>query len=365
MNIQQKNRPASIGDRDERLKKIASYNRNVLEAMTVSELRELSAFIISNARKFKKPELIDAMMTASESFRQQLSIDAIKAVEFMGEIDFGKLFVKGCFSKGLTAKETGEAIWKKIDSMKYADSTVCKTQLKKLRNILAIVFTENPDSKDWCDEVYKIVKGLAVPFSERVNKDSREKVEHYGEIETLRTLDGAKILKWATEIIDWTYDQENLVRGWQKVSLALALTSGRRMDEIHGFTQYEALDDKTLKNKGLSKKRDDDFILESPCLVDAYKWVLVRNKLPESRLNLPNSIVNGVISSSMSATLKPTVYPLLDIEQYKDSRDFYIAYLIATVYDRRIHGSELNYAKALVGHESKKVTLSYQKLVVV
>lgn len=364
MAIQQKNKPENLEDREARIKRVATYNRIALEAMTMNELRELGAFLIPNARKLKKPEFINALLEISETFRQDKLRETIAALEVMGEKDISPEFISNCFVNGIPANQVSKVFADLCIADKHTDSTIAKTDSKRLRLMLDKVRNTQQDSSNWCDEVYQQYRTIIAPVDNRTNKEYSKTVENYGTDETTITLDGKKILNWATDIIDWAYQQEKLDKGWQKVSLALAFTSGRRMDEIHGTTEYKVVDSNTVRSIGLAKKESDDFALESPCLVDANKWVTVINNLPKNRRKQENSTVNGTIRKAIEDSIKLRVYPELGIKTYKDSRDFYISYLITRDFPTSGYRSQLAFVKTIIGHEAKKQSLSYEKFIV-
>jgi hypothetical protein len=324
----------------------------------------LGAFLIPKGRNLKKAEYIDALLEISESFRQDKLRETIASLEVMGDKDISPEFVNNCFLKGIPAKQVSKVFSDLCISDKHTDATIAKTDSKRLRLMLEKVRVTHQDSSSWCDEVYQQYREIIAPIDNKTNKEYSKTVENYGTPETTTTLDGKKILNWAKEIIEWAYTQPNLDKGWQKVSLALALTSGRRMAEIHGTTQYEAVDSNTLRSIGLAKKQEDDFALNSVCLVDAEKWLAVINKLPEARRNQENSRVNALVRKLIEESLKPKIYKDLGIESYKDSRDFYISYLVTRDFPTSGFRSQLAFVKTIIGHEAKKQSLSYEKFIV-
>jgi hypothetical protein len=364
MNIQQKNKPVNLEDRDARLQKVAGYTKIALEAMTMSELRELGAYLIPNARKLKKPEFIEALLEISASYREDRLKESLLTLELMERFDFDTNFIQSCFIKGITPQQCSDIIGKKFDSGNYAPSTIAKTKMKQLRELLSVVKAQNVESLEWCDSVYDAMREYAAKYHTEVNKNYSQTVENYGTSETIRHIESKPLINWSKEVIDWACEQKDLYKGWHKVSFALAVTSGRRMDEIHGDCEFEVVDTHTLKSIGLSKKRTEDAELIAPCLVDASKWVKALYLLPEERRHQPNSVVNGIIRRAIKDSIGGQIENL-GLETYKDSRDFYVAYLIATQFDKLEDGTHLAFAKKLLGHESKKQTLSYEKMVIV
>jgi len=363
MSISQ--RPNSLEDRDARLQKIAGYSRLALEGMSVNELRELGAFLLPKARKLKKNEFIDALLDISESFRARRLEELILTMKLMEDFDIKEDFLSKSLMGGLSPEQCSEIIKNEFESRGYKPSTIAKTKMKQLRNLLESVTLKNEGSKEWCDEVYQHVSKYASSYHHEVNQDYAAKVEGYGTEETVKIIDGQKIISWASEVIDWAVQQNDIERGWHKVSFALALTSGRRMDEIHGHAKFEVIDSENIRTIGLAKKSVDDFELKSPVLVDAYKWVKALNMLPEKRRNQINAVVNGVIRKAIAESFGGCIFSNLGLEKYKDARDFYASYLLTHKYKREIHGSEISFVKKILGHEGKRQSLSYQKFVVV
>jgi len=366
--IQQKNKPQNLAEREERLKYLATFNKMALEAFTVAELRELGAFLVPNYRKLRKPEMIDALIEVSEHYRAEALKENLAAIELMGDIELSPEFIIECKNKLLSSEQVSKIIIKSIESKGYADSTIAKTaprQVKKVLDTVVLKFSDETTSK-WSDEIFDFIREHVKDYHRKVNKETAKKVENIGDVDSdgVIYIDGKKVINWAIEKIDWAYNQENLEKGWHSVSLALALTSGRRQDEIHGDCDYQAIDEKTLEAKGLSKKKDEDYVHNSPCLVNAYKWVDVINKLPENLRHQPNSVVNQNIRKKIEKSIKDKELKALGFTKYKDSRDFYVSYLISTEYRKQTHGSEINFAKKLLGHESKKQTLHYEKICV-
>ena len=244
-------------------------------------------------------------------------------------------------------------------------TTLVKSKPKQVSNCLDLLISNFPDSLEWTKLLYNDLRVLLQPDYKFVNKEYGQKVEGYGTPETMLEINGSVVVNWCEQTLTNYINNPNPDKDWQGVSLALALTSGRRMDELHGTCRFFTVSDNNLKSVGLSKKEDKNSVLISPCLVDNKLWLDAYNRLPEKRKGLDNMKVNQNISKLLSDSLKTTTYPELGIRVYKDSRDFFVAYLIKKVWDVDKHGSQLNYAKNLLGHDSKKITLSYEKIKVI
>lgn len=210
--------------------------------------------------------------------------------------------------------------------------------------------------------------------------------ENYGtKINTIETiedkvkLDGQLILDWAINKIKTVLElsQSKLQRGWYELSLALAITSGRRMEEIHGETvhiskgikRYYTLEGKEIYISQLAKSPENTEFKFSPIGVTSEEWFNAFNKLPDTALSLTEDKVNKTISSNISKSLKGKgkIYETLGIKSYKDSRDFYIAYRVATEYKKgnTQYNNESDFVQSIIGHDNKGSGHSYQKFVIV
>lgn len=363
---QTKNKPADLNDRENHIKRLVQFNRLSLEAMTVTELKELSAFLIPNKKRLRKSELIDAILEISEPYRLERAAATFATLTVAGEVGLKpELFLKS-FGEGLTPQQVSEFVKGHFLSGDYTASSICKTKMKELRTVLENVRMNLPETTPWCNDLYKIVAEFVAPYHQAVNEQYKEKVEEFGTTETIESvikLDATKLVEWAKKVLEWADTKEDLIKGWHKVSLALAITSGRRMDEIHGTCQFEVVDEKTLRSIGLSKKDSIDTPLESPCLVDANLWKRCIDKMPSERRNRDNGFINSVIRKTIERAVGDIMEFELGLDTYKTSRDFYAAYVGAVIYDRTVNNASLiGFVKRCLGHSSKKSSLSYEKV---
>ncbi len=359
--IQQVNKPGNIDEREARIKRIATFSRTALEGSTVAELRELGSYLIPNFRKMKKDEIIQALWDIGENHRNEMVRQRVVELKLMRDLGVEEKFFEQAYISKITPEQAAMLITDKWKSDGLADSTMAKTNPVKVRLQLEKMANENLESKTWCDETIAFIKKLSKDLHRAVNKQYDVTMNEYGDEEHLIKVEGKKILDWAEDVIDWASNQDNLERNWHKVSFALALTSGRRMDEIHGHTQYDVLDEKTLIAVGLSKKPTTDYTLESLCLVNAYKWLNALNKLPEKRRNQDNGVVHNTIRKLIWDVVEPTAKGL-GFRSYKDTRDFYATYIGDVVYDSDMPVTLMVFVRNMIGHESKKETLCYGKM---
>jgi hypothetical protein len=347
----------------ERKESLAKETAFSLQQLTKYELQIMAKNLITIRGK-NKQQLIDELLAISEGYRAEMLARAATTLALLQDSEFDSRFFTRCFDAEKSPTEVAEIVVKAWQGEGLATSTIAKSKPKQLKASLEILKAENVQSIEWANQLFDEVRGLVRVSSEETNTVYARKVEDYGTPETMLEIEGDRVIDWAERTLQ-IYVNNAPEKGWHMASLALALTSGRRMDELHGTCKFSLADNNCLKSEGLSKKPDENSALISPCLIDNNLWITAYNHLPESRKGLDNNKVNQTISSSISATLKNRVYPILGINQYKDSRDFYVAYLLKNTWDSAKHGSQLNYAKKLLGHDSKKVTLSYEKIRIV
>ncbi len=347
-------------EREQRIKELLVYSNIELESKTKAFYHENLRGLITGYTKMKKSELIDAVKDIVSSYKESIQQRAADYLDAFGDSDFSYDLVVSFYSSDVPPKEAAEIIYQRIQANKPTDTTLAKSKPKQLRLVLDKIRATAESSSEWCDAVYESFQELILPVLVRVNKDYKQTNETRTADDFMR-VDGDAVLKWAKDTIEWAANQDNLERGWHKVSFALALTSGRRQGEIHGTTAYEVVDSSHIKATGLLKKSSDDFELVFHCLTDAKQWLQALNKLPEKRRNQPNSRVNSTIRPAISESLGSKIEEL-GFKSYKNSRDFYINYHIDRFYDRMTHATEASYVKNLVGHSTQKIAVSYIKM---
>lgn len=346
--------------------------------LTANELKFHAKGLITGYTNLKKQDLIDKLKIEIKVYMDDVNAKASDFVKEFGEgeDDVNATFIKNALGSNQSLEMIASVIvnkWQntqgKIEGQTISKATLVKSKPKQLRAILETIYSEENSviTVDSCNQLYDEVRKQLQTISAEVNKEYGQKVEENDSIDNQLNLEGQKIIDWCNETLKDFINGDKKVT-WHKVSLALALTSGRRMDEIHGdISSYEiGFPETYLRSIGLSKKPEDDMaVLNAPCLVDVDLWLEAFAKLPEDRKGLTNAKVNGVISSAISDTLKRGTYTYLGLTKYKDARDFYIAYLIDTFYQKSLHGSEIRFIKQFLGHDSKKVSLSYQKVQII
>jgi hypothetical protein len=386
-------------EKESALSQLAKYSQTTLESFTVPELRVISKAIIANNAKYKKADLIAKILEATETYKAAITKEIKKQIgDSLVAEDFTTL-IKNYFKNGKDPIELSNYLksqllvkadndgnypvnlpekYKSKNREGFAISTLGKTKVSELRNAVSFVKSELPNSEDFCNTFYNDVYNNHLKTLEKmVNTKYFEGINSIKTVDDKIKLDGQKILSWASEIIQTVADKgEVLNRGWYPLSLALALTSGRRMDEIHGETihtdkgvnrYYELQGDKVFISQ-LAKNPENTSFVFSP-LVDAETWLKAHQCLPENAIGLTEDKVNKIISSniSKSPTMKK-VYEDLGLKSFKDSRDFYIVYRLATEYKAGLskqYDRESDFVQSVIGHNSKASGHSYESFVIV
>ena len=355
-----KTKSLTIAERDTKIAELAKYSQIALEGMTVDQLRGLLRGVVLGFSSMNKSTLIENAIAVTNSYKQQSLVKIANALEAMGESDLSYAPIQACYLGDLNAKEAAKLIYDRIMVQKHTDTTVAKTKPKQLRKILAKLKLIEPQSQQWAEDLYQHFLNLIKPIADKVN-DNYTQTNESRTVENFKRVDGDAIAQWAADVLEYAASDENSDSSWHKVSLALAITSGRRQSEIHGTTQYELVDSKTIRAIGLAKKKTEDYELEFQPISDAETWLKALKNLPENRRNQDKSKINGTIRKAISDTIGSKINEL-GFSSYKDSRDFYINYHLDRNYNRQKHGAESTYVMRLVGHDNSKSALSYTKM---
>lgn len=368
-------------DIENRLIKISGYSKDVIFAMTVSQLRELGAFLIKDARKKKHDELAQSIYDAGQAFIQRRKLEISSKTVVSAEFNELESILFNAFIKHKDVNTLVEDLaydWKNIKN--YADSTIASTKPKELRLAIEKIKYEIKESSEFFDEFYQTFYKIVIkPIKDEINQSYGQKINTIETIEDKIKLDGEIILNWAINKIKTVLQLPNskIQLGWYDLSLALAITSGRRMEEIHGETihiskgikRYYSLDGKEVFISQLAKSPENTNFKFTPIGVSSEDWFNAFNKLPDNALSLTEDKVNKIISTNISKSLKGKgkTYDLLGISCYKDSRDFYIAYRVANEYKKGItkYNNESDFVQSIIGHDNKGSGHSYQKFVIV
>ena len=374
--IQQKNKPKSIKDRKRRLSELSKYNRDALSAMTVNELRELGAWLVPNARRLKKAEFIEVLIKISEKFNEEKQDEINEKLAHFATSEVSENLLIEQFAGGKLPHQTATLIdylWRNPHSQykkRPKESTLSKTKPKQLRGLIQAIIMDNPNMIEWCDELYVEVKKLIQHEQKQVNRHyKKETRENYGNDETTRIVSCTLVLEWAETTIKNMVSRQELRRGeWYLLSFALSLTSGRRMAELHGISEfpdnplfYELRKDKIFISQLAKSIEGKSLVFKT--LIDSELWMNGYKLLPIETKNQPNeSVVNKKFSRNIAKSPKFRQALLeLNLTQYKDARDFYISYMKQVECQDTDYGSSVAFARDAIGHTNKETSLSYDK----
>jgi len=351
----------SLEEKNLKIQRLATYDVLTLETMRVDQLRELLRGLVRGISKMKKSVLIERSLEVTENYRTQTKLDlATKQAEIDQHVDIDYPILLGIYKTGTVPEKAAELIYARVSAKKYKDSTIKSNISKNIRDAMDLVKFDYPKSLKWCESTYSEYLKLIKDITTKVNKEYKDRIDNRT-AEDCKSIDGDMTLTWATELIEWAAQQDNLKRGWHKVSFALAMTSGRRQSEIHGTTTYKLVDSAHIEATGLAKKQDPNNTLIFKPLVPAELWIKAFSNLPEERKNQSGAKINGTIRKAIWDSIGSKMLAF-GFTKYHDSRDFYINYHIDRFYDRTIHVTEVQYVAGLVGHESNKTAPSYLKM---
>ena len=243
---------------------------------------------------------------------------------------------------------------------KYQPSSIKNRKTRICKMLRANVESETLFKKKISDTVEVFVRRYHKMLSdvvEEVNIDTRTKVIDKGRNKTL--VDGNGCLEFA---------RNSLTRldRWMDVSIALIITTGRRMSEIHNSeTVFTKIDDYTLSFDGqlMTKDRGDLGAFNIPCLLPADMILnginYLREQDPERLYKGTENmtvaeIVNAKVSVSLSRAVKANMIGF-GINVYKDCRVVYAEICWETLADQAVI-DKAHYFSQILGHSEKDVT---------
>lgn len=367
--------------RQELIGSLVLENSETLNSRTKADIYTRYGSLLRGSSKDSKSLLIRRLMdyvadykifalNQAKSFMQSLDIaefDKYKTLEF-------------ALHNRLSAQDTAEVYFKKLKE-RYAvgelsASTMGKTERQEVRRLANQLALSHPNEKVWTDKVHTIVGEFLSEFDADYNKQYKKDLSDRGSATRKISLDLEKIMSWIEIKTNFYLAKENLKRGWHEVSFLLALTSGRRMVELHGDQcRFEYVGEYLVKAVGLAKKPVDDYTHVFYTLVPAKDWLLLHHKLPEERVNLGKENGKCLVNRKVARDLQPKVKKVateLDFKvtddkgkikygSHKSARKFYARYCMDFLnWD---NADQLSVAKDFLAHEKIEQTLSYRDVV--
>ncbi|MDJ0719072.1 MAG: protelomerase family protein [Prochloraceae cyanobacterium] len=246
-----------------------------------------------------------------------------------------------------------------ISNKEYTIKTICKSVLPKIKKYLC--GSSDYHKKAWGMEVSDLLNQQYKKVTDQINLEYDTIVNPQKQL-FFESVDSSYIASWAIETLENENDKK-----WHRISLALAIVSGRRMLEIHGLARsYDCGNGvitpvvngreieksyhfpQTLFFLGQAKTlTKNDLKFQIPVLCNAELFLERQSDLPPERLNLDPLAVNKTVSSAISSATKK-LRKQLGIKSYKDSRDIYTN-VTMSYFDRSYDLSEKE-REILLGH---------------
>lgn len=395
---------SSALEKQARLREIAeTYADTTIRAMKKTELVVLCDRLIPNLARTRKDELAEKLIEMLAEFRKQLEIEAkerelaerekeLEAVE-VASIAERRIAARSEYQMEWDSREpdTAQRIFKKlveavtdlkeISQMQEAMNDVLASHLVAEAQMYTPSTRKSRKSRicGFLDDLAESYQGLsaeaikqAVGYFKRryhnalssevkaVNSQYKSSVAQ--RLKEQIEVDGKGLLEWAKQ-------QLTVLESWQNVSIALILTTGRRMSEIHATGEFEIVDSQNLMFTGQlkTKGRGDIGSYTIPCLVDSELILEGLNYLKKCEKRVANwdkDTVSAVVNHGYSMPLSRAVKPLneLGLKNYKSGRDIYAE--IAWLTRPHPNQAKASYYAQILGHGEHDVTTaqSYEKI---
>jgi len=257
----------------------------------------------------------------------------------------------------------------------------------------------HPESSNFQDEIKNLKKLIYKHYEslqKEVNNENKVNVSKHNRDQ-----------KMINESIVMEFAKKTLRNGsadWRLTTLAIAIVTGRRMAEILGnHSTYAVRDANSINFKGLLKGKgrgvwvqDDGYLMPGDLVQDALKKGKALELMPlieaeirvvclddpkviveawqrldeEGRKGTSSDQVNTQLAKEFSSRLpmegkimyqKSGSLPTDGLSQFKDTRDFYAAYLANNVWQKGSGESEVNFVMRMLHHDQLGTALTYQK----
>jgi len=267
----------------DKLTDLLPLTRDQLEAKTAKQLRDEVAKIlgISKAYQLKKTELVEACWNGLENVRAQLKVDEVQREQAKVtltqlkknedyQIPVAEVAIKTynrlkeIATKGADLQAMKEEIngvvpaIARAEMREYEFSTVKTRRVDIKKALFTMVEVEIPVLKETIQVLVKYFYSQLLSFQ---REDSVELAKTYKQQVKGRNREKQDI-KISDLVTDCRKTLDDLNEGkqphWTKVSVAVALGTGRRMAEVHSLGQFEVTADYQLHFTGQAKTRGVD-----------------------------------------------------------------------------------------------------------
>lgn len=220
----------------------------------------------------------------------------------------------------LSGQELADNIQTSLEVSGFADSTITKTYLPDIYKKIRL--RDNPDN----EEVVRLLKRMYRETNVKVNKET----------DAVVVVNSSNVRPIKTTPLDNFINKLDIAKAnWKELSVFLALTTGRRMAEIHGIsTKFEYVNSDTVLFTGQLKTKDrsvGSFPYEIHTFCDAERVVKAWERLSILRSPLVPEMVNKLLSKALSSELPLSLKAIFEesgITKYKDMRDIYATRMV-------------------------------------
>jgi hypothetical protein len=357
---------------------LSKLNKEQLNKMSRDRLREACSGCLDTKNTDKKEVLVNKILEWTEPLRlEQLAAFKIVA-EQLGE-------------SSLNMDEVGRVI--QIASPEVAANLIQEMMLLRKYTVTTRVKTYQPrlvkhvkanQTPEYAAEFAKVLYSLNREENIQIKREYEKELD-------VKAID--KEIIYYKEVIDWATKTLVEKNNWKHVSIALSITSGRRMIEIHNCGEFTIGEKPAflpnfehvkgwLSFEGQAKEKGKTPVgrYDIPCLVDvdlwlsAYQYLVDNQKTGKDENGVPiisREKVNKNYSVELSKTIKMTVYTK-GIIMYKHARDFYAAVMrgdlslaISKQDMKAIRLTEDILLQKVLGHGLVKEQHSYTKIGIV
>jgi hypothetical protein len=322
------------------LKKYVGYNIKSLEKR---KSQKYLAELLYNQTNILRQSLKDKENTA-------ILLEALEIKERKNEDKPITIKVlKDVINKGkLDGHGIGKYLFELCNRVTTNGNTISKTYNDDLNFVLKNIDC-NPilktEIKESWDKLIRPINYARCDLDTQRKKSYSEKAE--------KSIDAKPVIEWALENLNSTKQVY--------LGLALSILSGRRMVEIFGTSKYSLGQQNGILIEGIAKKKETQTnFCEFIPLVDSKLWLhhLERLESMGYRNKTPRQINDSV--ARMASRDFPEMLKNVDVNKFKDARDFYAGFVYAT-FNKRGVNIPLVFTQYIMGHDSSDSTAYYQK----
>jgi hypothetical protein len=257
-------------------------------------------------------------------------------------------------------EDLAKAIILSLEGKTYADTTLVRTLLPKIRKVLRAEYTGSD-----LGEVLKVLSERYEGVSKSVKKAEDEQVLF--NVNNRRAVAISPLLNMVKDTVDKV--KTGVTVTWKQLSVALALATGRRCAEVHGTATVFSLTDNPnmLSFYGQLKARDSREVeaFDIITLIPSEDVLVLWNALKATgKMYSDPSDVNRKVARGVSVELPKDLSNLFEecgVQKYKDLRDIYasriLQYKPVTVTDNAFVAKFMGHGK-----DDLKTCNTYQKI---